>query len=120
MEWVLLLIVILIGLLMYKRWKNNDSEINLDDLLMENGRMSKISVVFLGSWVFSTWLMVFLTLKDKMTEGLFLAYGGLWIAPIVARIVRGDSNGSTSKVLEADSGSPAVGGNVSGGSEVGK
>lgn len=120
MEWILLIIVLLIAVLMYMRWRNQESEINLDDLLMENGRMSKISVVFLGSWVFSTWLMVFMTLNDKMTEGLFMAYGGLWIAPIVARIIRGDSNGSASKVLETNSGSTAVSSNVSGGGKVGE
>lgn len=120
MEWILLIIVLLIAVLMYMRWRNQESEINLDDLLMENGRMSKISVVFLGSWVFSTWLMVFMTLNDKMTEGLFMAYGGLWIAPIVARIIRGDPNGSTSKVLETNSGSTAVSSNISGGSKVGE
>lgn len=59
---------------------------NLFDLIMENGRVSKLACVFLGSFGVTSWLMVRLTLDGKMTEGYLTAYGALWIIPITAKL----------------------------------
>ena len=71
----------------YKAHNNPDININLFDLLIEGGRLSKISVTFMVAFMFTTWLMIYLTLAAKMTEGYLAIYGGLWVTPLVARVL---------------------------------
>lgn len=62
---------------------------DLTDLLKENGRVSKISVAFMLTLIVTSWMMIHMTMAKSLTEGYFLAYLGAWVAPIVARIVKG-------------------------------
>jgi hypothetical protein len=62
---------------------------DLTDLLMENGRLSKIAVGFFVVLFLTSWIMIDLQLKAKMTEGYLGLYGGLWVTPLVARVVWG-------------------------------
>lgn len=62
-------------------------QFNAFDLIMENGRVSKIALAFMIAFGVTTWIVVYLTVRDKMTEGLFLAYGGMWVVPLVAKVV---------------------------------
>lgn len=64
-------------------------QFNALDLIMEGGKVSKIALAFMVAFSVTTWVFVYLTLRDKMTEGLFLAYGGMWVAPLVAKVVFG-------------------------------
>lgn len=57
------------------------------DLIMENGRVSKIAIAFMIVLVVTTWVIVDLQLKNNLTEGYFLAYGGMWVMPLVAKVV---------------------------------
>lgn len=57
------------------------------DLIMENGRVSKIAIAFMTVLVVTTWVIVDLQLNGNLTEGYFLAYGGMWVAPLVAKVV---------------------------------
>ena len=66
-----------------KRFK----EFDVFDLLMEHGRLSKVACVFLGSFLATTWIIVRLTIDGKLTEGYFGAYGAMWVAPIVAKLI---------------------------------
>jgi hypothetical protein len=59
---------------------------NLLDLLMENGRVSRIACVFLACFGILSWIMVRLTVEHKMTEGYFLGYAGACFAPIIAKM----------------------------------
>lgn len=71
-----------------RRDRNHRSKLNLDDLLLgDDGKISKAAIVLLGAFAFTTWLMVVLTVHDKMTEGYFTAYGAFWIAPTVTRLI---------------------------------
>jgi len=84
--------VLLIGALVivwsvYRAQVNKDfKEFNLFDLLMENGKLSRLACVFLGTWLFTSAMMWQLLLDGKMTEGYFTAYGGLWIVPLVSKM----------------------------------
>lgn len=60
--------------------------INLLDPLIENGRLSKISCVFMGSWVLHSWVIVRLTLDSHLTEMHMTSYAGIWVVPIVAKL----------------------------------
>jgi len=63
-----------------------ENNFNLMDILMEGGRVSRLACVFMGSFVVSSWIMVRMTSEGKMTEGLFMAYGTVWVAPIIAKL----------------------------------
>jgi len=86
-----LLLVILISLLRRNRCRN--SPIKLEDLLIgDDGRLSKAAAVMMGAFAMTTWLIVYLTVTGKITEGYFTAYLGAWVAPTVARVIFGKSS----------------------------
>lgn len=66
-----------------------DNTFEILDLFMENGRISKAAVVMMGAFVLTTWMMVTLTLKDKLTEGYLGIYVAAWITPVVVRLITG-------------------------------
>jgi hypothetical protein len=87
---VLLLLAILVAISLW-RFHRDPTRTNFDltDLLIENGRLSKIAVAFLTTLMVTTWMMIYMTMNKTMTEGYFTLYAGAWIAPIVARILKG-------------------------------
>jgi len=90
----LLVIVIMIVRTLWHRDKDDESRISFDDLLLDpDGRMSKSAVVMFGSFGMTTWLMVFLALSGKMSEGYLTIYGGLWIIPAVTKLIKGVPQG---------------------------
>ena len=92
-----ILALIALGLFMALVWhglsrrnKSSASKIDFDDLLLDpDGRMSKSAVVMFGSFGMMTWLMVYLTLTGKMTEGYAVIYGGLFVTPSVTKLIKG-------------------------------
>lgn len=73
-----------------RRSRNTRSKIALDDLLIgDDGRMSKAAAVMFGSFAMTTWVVVYLTINGKLTEGYFAAYIAAWVAPAVAKIIKG-------------------------------
>lgn len=84
------LVVLVILRLLIQRDKNTGSQLNLDDLLLgDDGKMSKAACVMLGAFLVTTWMMIYLTLQDKMTEGYLGIYAAAWIAPTVTRLIKG-------------------------------
>ena len=93
LTWVLILGALLVALSFWKLQKS-PVEFDLRDLLMENGRVSKIAIVFLGSFALSGWIMIRLTLKGEMTEGYLTTFGAMWVTPLIARVVFNKTNGN--------------------------
>jgi len=85
----ILIVSLVIAWALYKAHKSATVHFNLFDILMENGRVSRLACVFMGSFVVSSWIMVRMTVEGKMTEGLFMAYGTVWVAPIIAKLFSG-------------------------------
>jgi hypothetical protein len=86
---VLLFIVLTIAWVLHRRDKDQTSQLNLEDLLIgDDGRLSKAAAVMMGAFGLTTWLMVYLALTGKMTEGYLAIYVGAWIAPTVAVIIK--------------------------------
>lgn len=83
----LLIVVLLIAWSFYRAHRRTDFVFNVFDLVMENGKVSKMACVFLGSFAVSSWMMIRVTLDGKMTEMLFAAYGAIWVAPIITKLV---------------------------------
>lgn len=63
------------------------AQFNAFDLIMENGRVSKIALAFMVAFAVTTWVIVYLALRDKLTEGYLTSYGVMWVAPLVAKVV---------------------------------
>lgn len=78
--------------------KNSSSTFSFDDLLTENGKTSKAACVMFGAFALTTWCIVFLAVNEKLTEGYFTAYLAAWVAPTVAKILKGPDTVSTSSV----------------------
>jgi hypothetical protein len=86
----LILVIVAIVYILMKRDRSSSSRINLEDLLLgEDNKVSKAAAVMLGSFAMTTWLMVYLALGAKMTEGYFTIYCGAWIIPTVTKLITG-------------------------------
>lgn len=70
----------------YRAQKDPGNVFNLFDLLMEQGRISKVSVAFITTLCVTSWIMLRLALDGKLTEGYFTGYGLMWVAPLVAKL----------------------------------
>ena len=82
----LLIVALSIAWSIYRAQRNPDYTFDLFDILMENGKLSRLACVFMGSFLVSSWIMIRLTFDAKMTEGMFMAYGTVWVAPIIAKL----------------------------------
>lgn len=87
---ILAIITLIIAWTVERRSRNPVSKISLDDLLLgDDGKISKAACVMFGSFALTTWAIVYLTLSDKLTEGYFGAYIAAWVAPVIAKILKG-------------------------------
>lgn len=87
------MLVLLLGLLaltafsVYRAHCNPENQINIVDLVLEHGRMSRIAVAFMLTLGVTTWLMVDLEIRGRMSEAYLMAYGGMWVGPLVAKVI---------------------------------
>ena len=91
----IIIVALVIAWSFYRAHKAQDIVFNLYDLLLENGKVSRLAVVFMGSFGVSSWIMIRTTIDGKMNEGLFMAYGGVWVAPIIAKLFSSVASSST-------------------------
>ena len=83
----LMVVIVSIITVLIRRDRSSVSAINLEDLLIgDDGKLSKAAAVMMGAFAMTTWLMVYMTLGGKMTEGYLAIYVGAWIAPTVTRL----------------------------------
>jgi hypothetical protein len=72
---------------LYRAHRNPEyKNFNFFDLLIDNGRLSRIAVVFMGTWVVTSAVIWKLMIDGKMNEGYFTAYCAAWITPIIAKL----------------------------------
>lgn len=83
-----LLAVIVAGVVVsfYRYHKKPGNMFNILDLLMENGRVSRLAAAFMMTLLVTSWVMIKLAVDGKMTEGYLMAFGGMWIAPIISKM----------------------------------
>lgn len=82
----LLIVALVIAWSFYRAHRDKSFAFNLFDLLMENGRLSKVACIVMGAFTVHTWIMVRLTFDAKMSEGYLTIYGATWVAPLLARM----------------------------------
>jgi len=82
-----LLIISLISIWsLYRAHRDPTFALNLFDLIMENGRVSKLAFAFMVGLFVLSWIMVTLTLEHRMTEGYIGLYGAIIIAPVISKL----------------------------------
>jgi len=98
MGMILAVVVLLILWTLERRNRNKASPINLDDLLLgTDGKASKAAFVMGGSFVVTTWVIIFETLNKTLTDITFAAYVGAWVVPAVTALIKGPSPNATSE-----------------------
>lgn len=81
---LIILLVLIISI--WKLHKDPKNSFNILDTIMDNGRVSKIAFVFMGSWLALTFVFIGQHFQNKMTDALYMAYGTVCFAPIIARM----------------------------------
>jgi len=83
----LCLVFIIIGLSFWRAQKRPDFAFDLFDLIMENGKVSKIAAAFMLVLAVTTWVIVDQQIKGSLSNEMFGLYGGMWVLPLVAKVV---------------------------------
>jgi hypothetical protein len=82
----LLIVALVVAWSFYRSHRNPNISFDLFDLIMEGGKLSKVSCLVMGAFTVHTWIMIRLTLDGKMSEGYLTIYGATWVAPMLARM----------------------------------
>jgi len=89
-DWMLIVLAgaaLFVLLSFWRAHRTPGFDFNAFDLVMENGKVSKIAFTFMTAFAVTTWILIDLQLKGKMTEGYLTTYGAMWVASLVARVV---------------------------------
>lgn len=81
-----LLVALAVIVISFYRLNRDNDDFNLLDLVMENGRVSRIAFAFMLTLFVTSWITIKLTIDGKMTEQYLFVYGGLWVTPIVSKM----------------------------------
>lgn len=85
LDWIALVLALLIAYSFYRAHQNQSmKEFNIFDLIMENGRVSRLACIFIATWVVFTWAVVKAVLKNNYEQ--LPLYGTIWAIPIVAKM----------------------------------
>ena len=84
---ILAAVAVCIGLALWRAHRRPGFDFNLFDLLMENGRVSRLALWYNVSGAVSTWVIIDAQIKDKLSEGLFGLWLTAWVGSIIAKLV---------------------------------
>jgi hypothetical protein len=84
---VLGIAALLVLLSFWRAHRNSMSQFNAFDLIMEDGKVSKIAFSYMLVLAVSTWVIVLMAWRDKLTDGMFGLWLGAWVAPLVTKLV---------------------------------
>ena len=94
---ILAIVVLTIIWSIYRLHRNPNVEFQLFDLLMENNRVSKVSVIVMTAFLATTWAFITDCINRKgLDVALLAAYGGLWVAPLLMKLYNAGQNGVAS------------------------
>lgn len=83
-------------------------QFDLFDLVMQNGRVDKFAMAFMTTFGVTTWTIIHKELSGTLTEGVFGLYGGMWVIPLVAKVVFNQSEMPNSTVVTMKSSETVV------------
>ena len=71
----------------YRAQRDPANNFNLFDLIMENGRVSRIGFAFLVALLVTSWVLIRMAQNEQRSlDVVFAAYLTAWVAPIVAKL----------------------------------
>ena len=104
MNALLVLGLAFIVLTLWRAHLGRTNPLNAFDLVMEDGKLSRVAFAFMLVLGVTTWIMIDLQIKGKMTEGYLTSFGAMWVLPLVAKFVFGKTEmpgiTSSTKVFE--------------------
>ena len=84
---ILFLVAILAALIGLYLWhRNKDSQVDISDLLMENGRLSKMAFTWMGSFVVMSFGFIYAVIQGKLSDTYAALYAATWAVPIVTKL----------------------------------
>src|ERR1017187_998851 len=84
---VLGIILMLLLWSFYEAQRDPANKFNLWDLIMENGRVSRIGFAYLVGLLVTSWVLIRMAQNEQRSlDVVFSAYLAAWVAPIVAKL----------------------------------
>ncbi len=81
------IILLLVVWSFYRAQRDPANNFNLFDLIMENGRVSRIGFAYLVGLLVTSWVLVSsVQSESREIDVIFSAYLAAWVAPIVAKL----------------------------------
>jgi hypothetical protein len=97
---ILALVLLLVVRSIDRRNKSQASKLNLDDLLLgSDGKASKAAFVMGGSFLVTSWIVIFQTLNKTLSDLTFAAYVGAWVVPAVTVLIKGSQNSNSETTI---------------------
>lgn len=90
LDWMLMILgagAVFVVISFWRAHKRPGFDFNAFDLIMENGKVSRLALWYNLAGAVSTWVIVDLQTKGKLTEGMFGLWLGAWVGPIIAKLV---------------------------------
>jgi hypothetical protein len=92
-NWMGLFLIAAISAMLFIIWRfhaaRDRPDFDVTDLFMHRGRLDKVACAWVGSFLATTWVLIYQTFRGGLTEWLFAAYLTAWVAPIVSYILKG-------------------------------
>lgn len=83
---IFLLVAVLLSLILWRWNRDPENDFELKDLLMENGKASKLACTWAGAFVTMTFAFIHLVLHDKLTDTYAGLYAATWCVPIITKM----------------------------------
>ena len=81
------IVLLLVVWSFYRAQRDPANSFNLFDLIMENGRVSRIGFAYLVGLLVTSWVLVKMASNEQRSlDVVFSAYLASWVAPIVAKL----------------------------------
>lgn len=83
---VLLTVLILSISLFFYLGQRGDNRFNFWDAFMSGGETSIVAILFFGSWVGTTWIIIHREISGTLDSAFFNTYCMFWVSPLLARV----------------------------------
>ena len=92
----LLVLMLIITWSIYRAHNDPNNQFSLLDLIMENGRVSRIGFGYMFALVVTSWVLILAARTGKMNiDVIYSAYCAAWVGPIVAKLFSTTPSGTT-------------------------
>ena len=83
---IFLLAALLVIVTLWVWHRSKESDVDLSDLLMENGRLSRLAFTWLGSFMVMSFGFIYAVLLGKLSDIYAALYAATWAVPIVTKM----------------------------------